>query len=467
MNRLAKRAWFALVLAAVLVVGMATIVVRYITQASEWVSFRSNPAVQTDGALSTYTVVARDGTEVLNTLDGVDYAEDAALRTSLLHLLGDGGNVASYVTDAYGQALTGYNAITGVYGTDDEPSQMTLTISPTVQTAAYHAMEGKKGVIGVYNYQTGEVLCMLSMPTYDPENPPESIYTTDENGNTVVKDEYDSVYFNRFLWATYTPGSTFKLVTAAAALDTIEDIESRTFTCTGSVEIEGTTVNCHNHEGHGTLTLKQALAKSCNVAFAELADELGAEILTEYAEKMGITTAISFDGLQARAGSFDLSKADDYAVAWSGIGQYEDQVNPCRLMTLVGAIANGGKAATPYVVEEVTSGGKTEYEAQTQMGERILSRDTADRLAEMMEYAVTTNYSSYGTFAGLTTGGKSGTAQRDDGTSDALYVGFSSDPDYPLAFVVIIEGGGSGSGACLPVVQQVLNACVVAMDNGA
>lgn len=464
MNRLAKRAWFALVLAAVLVVGMVTITVRYLTQASEWVSFRSNSAVQTGGALSTYTVVARDGTEVLNTQDGVDYADDAALRSSLLHLLGDGGNVVSYLTDAYGEELSGYSMLNGVYGADGE-ARMKLTVSPSVQTAAYYAMQGKKGVVGVYNYQTGEVLCMLSMPTYDPENPPETIYTTDENGNTVVKDEYDSVYFNRFLWSTYTPGSTFKLVTAAAALERIEDVESRTFTCTGSVEIEGTTVNCHNHEGHGTLNLKQALAKSCNVVFAELADELGAEILTEYAEKMGITDSISFDGLQTQGGRFDLSNADDYAVAWSGIGQYEDQVNPCRLMTLVGAIANGGKAAIPHVVEEVTCGGKTEYEAQTRMGERVLPKNTADRLAEMMEYAVTTNYSAYGTFAGLTTGGKSGTAQRDDGTSNALYVGFSSDPDYPLAFVVIIEGGGSGSGACLPVVQQVLNACVVAMDN--
>lgn len=464
MNRLAKRAWFALILAAVLVAGMVTITVRYVTQASEWVGFRSNSAVQTGGALSTYRVVARDGTQVLNTDGGMNYAEDAALRSSLLHLLGDGGNVVSYVTEAYGEKLSGYSMVNGVYGADGR-AQMELTVSPTVQTAAYSAMQGKKGVVGVYNYQTGEILCMLSMPTYDPENPPESIYTTDENGNSVVKDEYDSVYFNRFIWSTYTPGSTFKLVTAAAALERIEDAENRSFTCIGSVEIDGTTVNCHNHEGHGTLTLKQALAKSCNVAFAELADELGAEILTEYAEKTGITRSISFDGLQTRAGSFDLSGADDYAVAWSGIGQYEDQVNPCQIMTLVGAIANGGKAATPYVVERVTCGGKTEYEARTQMGERILPKSTASSLAEMMEYAVTTNYSAYGTFAGLTTGGKSGTAQRDDGSSDALYVGFSSDPDYPLAFVVIIEGGGSGSGACLPVVQQVLNACVVAMDH--
>lgn len=464
MNKLARRAWFALVLAAVLLLGMLTIVVRYITDASEWVSFRSNPAVQVNGALSSYSVIARDGTKVLDTSGGMTYSSDGKLRSSLLHLLGDGGNVPSYVTDEYGDALNGFSALNGIYSSENAQAEMQLTISPMVQKAAYDAMAGKKGVVGVYNYQTGEILCMLSMPTYDPDDPPETIYTTDENGDPVVKDEYDSVYFNRFVWSTYTPGSTYKLITAAAAIECIEDIDARTFVCSGSIDIGGTTATCHNLGGHGTITFEQALAKSCNVAFAQIATELGEEVLTEYSERLRITESISFDGLRTAAGSFDLSRADDYATAWAGIGQYNDQINPCQFMTFVGAVANGGKAAIPYVVEEVTCGGDVEYTAQTEMGERILPKETAARLAEMMCYAVDSNYSWYGTFAGLKTGGKSGTAQHDDGTCDALYAGFSADPDYPLAFIVIIEDGGSGSYACLPVVQQVLNACVVAMD---
>lgn len=463
MNKLAKRAWFPFVLAAVLLAGLAVIAVRFFTDGAQWAAFRSNPAVQVGGALSSYRVVTRENTAVMDTADGTTYSDEAALRASLLHLLGDGGNVSSYVTEAYGDALTGYNALSGVYASGDANGCMELSISALAQKTAYQAMQGKKGAVGVYNYRTGEILCMLSMPTYDPENPPESIYTTDADGNTVVKDEYDSVYFNRFLWSTYIPGSTYKLVTAAAAIEHIEDIETRTFSCSGSIVIGGRAAACHKAEGHGELTFKEALAKSCNVAFALIAVELGKDILLDFTDRVHITQSLSFDGLKTSAGGVNLESADDHAIAWAGIGQAYDQINLCQFMTFVGAIANGGKAAQPYVVEKVSYGGDAQYSAKTKL-QTYLSRTTADRLAEMMCYAVDTNYIWNCNFAGLTSGGKSGTAERDGGRKDAIFAGFSADAKYPLAYVVMIEDGGSGSEACLPIVQQVLNACVAAMN---
>ncbi len=463
MNKLALRAWFALALAGILLAGMCVIVVRYVTDGSDWVSFRSNPAVQIGGALSSYSVVTRDGVTILDTSKKPIYGEDAALRSSLLHLLGDGGNVSSHLIDEYGSALTGYNAIGGVYSTDHAQGELELTVSATAQKAAYHAMNGKKGAVGVYNYQTGEILCMLSMPSYDPQNPPDSIYTTDDEGNLVVKEEYDGVYFNRFLWSTYIPGSTYKIVTAAAAIEKIENIETRTFECTGSVLIGGKEAACHSADGHGTITFNEAFAKSCNVAFAQLSVELGRELLLDFTNRTRITESLQFDGLKTSAGGISLDTADDYAVAWAGIGQAYDQINLCQFMTFVGAIANGGKSAEPYVVSQVRYGNDAQYEPQRQM-QTFLSKNTADRLAQMMCYAVDTNYIWSCNFAGLKAGGKSGTAERDGGIQDALFAGFSADADYPLAFVVMIEGGGSGSQACLPIVQQVLNACVAAMD---
>lgn len=463
MNKLALRAWFTLALAGILLAGMCVIVVRYMTDGSDWVSFRSNPAVQIGGALSSYSVVTRDGVTILDTSQKPIYGEDAALRSSLLHLLGDGGNVSSHLIDEYGSALTGYHAIGGVYSTDHAQGELELTVSATAQKAAYHAMNGKKGAVGVYNYQTGEVLCMLSMPTYDPQEPPDSIYTTDTEGNLVVKEEYDGVYFNRFLWSTYIPGSTYKIVTAAAAIEKIEDIETRTFECTGSALIGGKEAACHSADGHGTITFNEAFAKSCNVAFAQISVELGREILLDFTNRTRITESLRFDGLKTSAGGISLDTADDYAVAWAGIGQAYDQINLCQFMTFVGAIANGGKSAEPYVVSQVRYGNDVQYEAQRQM-QMFLSKSTADRLAQMMCYAVDTNYIWSCNFAGLKAGGKSGTAERDGGIQDALFAGFSADADYPLAFVVMIEGGGSGSQACLPIVQQVLNACVAAMD---
>lgn len=128
-----------------------------------------------------------------------------------------------------------------------------------MQRTALAALDGRKGTVGVYNYKTGEILCAVSSPTYDPDDVP------DVEGNP---ETYEGVYVNRFLHATYTPGSVFKLVTAAAALDEIPDIGSRTFTCEGSAVIGGETIQCNGV--HGTLNFEEALAHSCNVVFGEI-----------------------------------------------------------------------------------------------------------------------------------------------------------------------------------------------------
>ena len=145
-------------------------------------------------------------------------------------------------------------------------------------------------------------------------------------------------------------------MTAAAALETIDDIASRTYVCDGSYSIGGDTVVCQSDPG--TYTLGQALMYSCNSAFAQIALEVGPAQLTATAKKLGITKSLSFDGYETASSSFDLSDAEDVEVAWAGIGQYHDQINPCQYMTLMGAIANGGSAKTPYFVQSVSYGGK-------------------------------------------------------------------------------------------------------------
>ena len=292
---------------------------------------------------------------------------------------------------------------------------------------------------------------MVSSPTFDPENQPDS--EAIENSS-----DYDGVYVNRFLYATYSPGSTFKLVTAAAALENIPDVQNRTFTCYGTYDLAGEVVVCNGV--HGELDLEGAIAHSCNVVFAQLSEELGAGTLTEYAKKIGITDSVEFDGITTKKGHFDLSAAGTFETAWGAIGQYTDQINPCQYMTYLGAIANGGKAALPHIVDCVTYGSSTKYSASTESTGRLIDADTADAIAEMMHTAVVRTYGEWN-FAGLSCGAKTGTAERSDGqAAEALMVGFSMDDSYPLAFVVIVEGGGSGSGACAPVVSAVLSACV-------
>ena len=444
MNKLAKRAWFAYFLAAAMLVGVLVIVVRYFVNGPDWMPF------QNDGV-----IVDRSGTVLMDNTQGRTLADDATVRASMLQILGDNeGYITPYLLNEYGDELAGFNRISGTRHMGGGEGRMTLTLSASVQRAALNALNGQHGTVGVYNYKTGEILCMVSSPAYDPWNVP------DVEGNP---EQYNGVYVNRFLHSAYAPGSTFKLVTAAAALERISDIEDRTFYCEGSAQIGSETVICNGV--HGTINFQQALCQSCNVAFAQIADELGADVLTDYAQRFGVTDSLSFDGFVTKSGNFDLSEATAYEAAWAGVGQYTDQINPCQYMTFMGAIANGGQAATPYLVDKVTYGSKTKYEAKTEMGHKILSASAADTLAEMMHYNVVNNYGEW-YFSGLYAGAKSGTAERGEGlTSNALLTGFVQSEDYPLAFVVVIEGGGAGSTACTPVIRQVLDACVVAMGS--
>ena len=444
MNKLAKRAWFAYFLAAAMLVGMLVIVVRYFVNGPDWMPF------QNDGV-----IVDRSGTVLMDNTKGRTLADDATVRASMLQILGDNeGYITPYLLNEYGDELAGFNRISGTRHMGGGEGRMTLTLSASVQRAALNALNGQHGTVGVYNYKTGEILCMVSSPAYDPWNVP------DVEGNP---EQYNGVYVNRFLHSAYAPGSTFKLVTAAAALERISDIEDRTFYCEGSAQIGSETVICNGV--HGTINFQQALCQSCNVAFAQIADELGADVLTDYAQRFGVTDSLSFDGFVTKSGNFDLSEATAYEAAWAGVGQYTDQINPCQYMTFMGAIANGGQAATPYLVDKVTYGSKTKYEAKTEMGDKVLSASAADTLAEMMHYNVVNNYGEW-YFSGLYAGAKSGTAERGEGlTSNALLTGFVQSEDYPLAFVVVIEGGGAGSTACTPVIRQVLDACVVAMGS--
>lgn len=143
---------------------------------------------------------------------------------------------------------------------------------------------------------------------------------------------------NRVLSSTFTPGSVFKVVTTAAAIEQLPDIFERSFTCTGSVKIGGDTITCPH--AHGTMDFYSAFANSCNCVYAQLAVELGGETLERYARSAGLLESHDVSGIPTAAGSFDVG-ADDSNVGWSGVGQYDDLLNPCSLMMLMGCNRGG------------------------------------------------------------------------------------------------------------------------------
>lgn len=449
MNKVATRAGILIFLILVLLAGMVFFVFEYVTKSGEWVTFTGSPHVYNGGNIGCGAVVDREGMVLLDLNSGRTYSEDERLRLATVHWIGDrNGSVSAPALSAYSQELAGYELINGVYSYGKTGGTAQLTLSGEIQMAALEALGNYKGTIGVYNYKTGELLCAVTTPTFDPDNLP------DIEGE---QEKYEGVYVNRFVQSRYTPGSVFKIVTLAAALESIGDITEQTFICKGKLEFGANSITCE--EIHNKQTLKEAFRNSCNCAFAEIALQVGAEKLLLYTRQFGVTESLAFDGITTPQGNFDTTNAADVSIAWSGIGQHTDLVNPCAYMTFVGAVAAGGKGVDPYVVQQVSG-----YRAKTVKNQRIMSKETAQILKEYMAFNVTDKYGSVH-FPGLTVCAKTGTAEvGGDKKPNAVLTGFVADDAYPLAFIAIVEDGGYGREICIPMMSKVLATCKTVMD---
>ncbi|MBO4419752.1 MAG: penicillin-binding protein [Oscillospiraceae bacterium] len=455
MKSIAKRTYFALILACILLFGVLTFAIRYFLYADRWVSFTGSPHVYTNGKLDTGEIVDRSGEVLYTSAADRTYSGNASLRKATLHLIGDkAGNIPPRILRAFASKLFGYDKLNGTAAMETSGGELRLTVSAQVQAVAMQAMNGRKGAVGVYNYRTGEILCAVSSPSFDPLDPP-NLETDNADGR------YDGVYIYRFFHARYTPGSIFKLTTLAAALDAIPGLREETFTCTGERIINGEKVTCP--KAHGQLTLRDALAQSCNCTFAEISLRTGKSVLTGQAEAERLTENIEIDGITTIRGNFDLSDATDNDLAWAGIGQYTDLVNPCQYMVYMGAIAGGGTAAEPCLVSSARSGGRETYAAEPRQTPRMLSESAAKTLREFMRYNVTKMYGGVD-IPGVEVCAKSGTAEVGSDFNTATFAGFIADSDYPLAFIVVVEEGGAGSSTCAPIAKTVLQACMNVLD---
>lgn len=455
MNRITKRTWLMSLFALVLLGGMLFFLGEYAVKAGDWVVFQGSPHIYNGTNIGFGTITDRSGERLLDLNNGRTYSDNPSTRKSTLHWLGDRtGYISAGAVASHAAEMAGFDRVNGIYNAGGEGGTIHLTLSAKVQNAALQAMAGRKGTIAVYNYQTGEILCALSAPTYDPDNVPD--IEGDETG------AYGGVYLNRFLQSAYPPGSIYKIVTTAAALDCVPGIENQSFTCTGKVEYGTEAVTCER--AHGTQSLKQALANSCNCAFAQVAKQVGRENMKKYVEKFQVAESIGFDGVTSVPGNYDISQAGAVSFAWSCIGQHSDLINPARYMTFMGAIAGGGAGAEPYIVSRVESGEEITYRAKTHKTDRIMSQDVAQTLQEYLRNNVSTIYGDWN-FPGLTVCAKSGTSQLGGGqTSNAMFTGFVTDEAYPLAFIVVVENGGYGSHTCVPVLSPVLAACKNVLD---
>lgn len=450
MRKIEKRAVLCLIIALALIAGLGLFCFRFVTNAADWAAYPYNRHMYSNsGQLLSGTILDRDGDLLTEVKDGERvYYPDATVRRATVHAVGDGsGYIGTGALTAFADRLSGYNLITGGYSPLGSGRNLTLTLDAYLNVTAYNAMDGRQGTVGVYNYKTGDILCMVSTPSFDPENPPDA------------SSAEDGVYLNRFLSSAQVPGSIFKTVTLTAALENLPDLKDRTFTCTGETTVGGTVITCP--KPHGKMDIESAFANSCNGVFGTLAAELGGDTMTKYVEQAGLTRRMSVDGIMTAAGHYDVSEADKGQIGWSGVGQYTDTVNPCNMMTYMGAIANGGTAAVPRLILDITtpSGIPTSWQ-RTEETDTLVQTSTASQVKEMMKNNVV---QTYGTdrFRGLDIGAKSGTAEvGGDKRPNAWFAGFLDDPEHPYAFIVLVENGGGGASVAGEIAATVLQACV-------
>lgn len=462
MKMITKRGIFLWIMSLAFVVGLVFMTVSLVKNGDTWVMKRFNHHVYSNGELiGAGTIYDKDGDVLAETKDGDRiYSDSATTRKSTLHVVGDPKNfISTGVQSVYSARLTGYSLLFGVHNIQKygKGNDLKLTIDRDICDEAYKALDGRKGTVGIVNYKTGEIVCSVSSPSYDVEDVPDNLLTSER---------YEGVYINRLLGAHYVPGSTFKLVTAICAIENIPDIYSREWVCNGEYQPEsGVAIKCNaNHGKH--INFNDALAKSCNSTFAQIAIELGQEKLATTAKELGIGSAVTVSGtIDSYAGHFDTTdkiKLGVDALGWTGIGQGNTRIAPITMLRIVSAVANGGTAVSFNIVDSLANqAGKALDFTLPSNQLSMMNSDVAAKLKEMMRYNVTNHYGE-SRYKGLNLCAKSGTAQIDSNENHniAWFVGFMDDSEHPYAFVVVIENGNSGSQTAGPVAKRVLTKLV-------
>lgn len=462
MKMITKRGIFLWIMSLAFVVGLVFMTVSLVQNGDTWVMKRFNHHVYSNGELiGAGTIYDKDGDVLAETKDGDRvYSDSATTRKSTLHVVGDPKNfISTGVQSVYSARLTGYSLLFGVHNIQKygKGNDLKLTIDRDICDEAYKALDGRKGTVGIVNYKTGEIVCSVSSPSYDVEDVPDNLLTSER---------YEGVYINRLLDAHYVPGSTFKLVTAICAIENIPDIYSREWVCDGEYQPKsGVAIKCNaNHGNH--INFKDALAKSCNSTFAQIAIELGQEKLATTAKELGIGSAVTVSGtIDSYAGYFDTTdktKLGVDALGWTGIGQGNTRIAPITMLRIVSAVANGGTAVSFNIVDSLANqAGKALDFTLPSNQLSMMNSDVAAKLKKMMRYNVTNHYGE-SRYKGLNLCAKSGTAQidSDENHNIAWFVGFMDDSEHPYAFVVAIENGNSGSQTAGPVAKRVLTKLV-------
>ena len=376
----------------------------------------------------------------------------------MLHIVGDyTHNIDNTIEARYQGYLLGTGRsllrqlVLDFSGRGLEGDDVTLTIDSTLSKQAYKLLDGRRGAVVILNYQTGAILAAVSSPSTSPE----SVIN--------YKNIPDSALFNRALLGSYAPGSTFKILTAAAWLNSQGYDAALRIDCDGKSTISESGAD-ESGSGHGQVDLAEAFAESCNVMFGQIGVTIGPDQIQAVAAGFGIGEKFTADLLDVRTSQITVS-ADQTALSWLAIGQPSAetllQITPLQLAMIAGAIGNDGAMMQPHIIDHLTDPTGAAYQAmEIRTLRTILDKETARQIETLMIGVTEHGTGGAAAVKNYTVAGKTGTVQVEGKKNNALYVGYIVEDECPYAIAVVIEEGGSGSKTAAPIAAKLLKAAI-------
>ena len=472
-NRLTRTVFLFTALFAVLIGNITYI---QVIKASEYQDMPSNNhTINKARYIKRGSIITSDG---LTLAESIQQADGTYARSY------PNGNLAAHVVGYYSQqygtmgientqndTLTGskdysswQNALNSLAGISEPGNSVQLTIDSRIQRAAEQALSGRVGAIVALDPRTGAVLAWASAPTFDNTNIQAAIEAANASGGT------DTSMYDRATLALYTPGSTFKVITLASALDNGMATLDSTYDSPGRMEIGGADVVSVNERGHGTISLARAFAVSSNTVFGQVATGLGADKLVSTARAFGYGQKLGLDFASAASIMPDPTEMTEWELAWAGAGQPVGQGHTPGPQTTVmqnavmaATIANGGVAMNPYVVSQVLAPDGTVLKTTRgrSLGQAVGS-GTADQVKQAMLDVVQSGTGSAARIPGVKVAGKTGTAETNNATANSTFVGFAPYDTPTVAISVVIEQNAKGEESAAGVAGQVLRAALAA-----
>jgi penicillin-binding protein A len=351
-------------------------------------------------------------------------------------------------------------------GHAQEGDNIQSSLDPAAQEAAVNGLAGRRGSVVAIVPSTGEVRAMVSIPEYDPNEIPKRFAQLNRDDSAPL--------FNRATQAGYPPGSTMKVVTATAALDSGEFTPSSTLNGRSGVEIDGVPLSNAGGEQFGTIDMRTALTNSVNTWWAQAAEELGEDTMFRYMDRFGFNAKprLDYPSFQlATSGVFEgnrlLDPSDPIDIGRVAIGQERLRVTPLQMAEVAAAVANNGELMEPRLWSRVIDPDGRETRLDPARQSRVMSEDTAAELNDMMQSVVQEGTGTAAAVSGIDVAGKTGTAEVTGGVNQAWFIGFAPASDPQIAIACTVERtSGFGGETCGPIFKAVAETIIGGSDGG-